>query len=185
MNLEWTQLYLIMDVKKKLNILKNEKGQGLIEFFLFLPFILMMYSICLSLASSINASINQQKVARGYFYYKMSNNTMIPGPRRDGRTPEANWDTYSMHVNIWAESQLNGSDKVKATCFKFEVPLGESSGDSCEQGYSGRTTQYIRVATAYGICGNTYKNNGGNFVPVLTNGLNHLDVIGTPGCTIQ
>lgn len=174
-----------MDVKKLKNILKNEKGQGLIEFFLFLPFILMMYSICLSLASSINAAINQQKITRGYFYYKMSNNSMAPGPRRDGNVPEAAWTDYSMHVNIWGESFLNGSDKVKATCFKFEVPLGESEGDDCESAYSERTTQYIRVATAYGICGATYNNGGNIFNRYLTNFLPALGVIDQYGCEIR
>lgn len=175
-----------MVVKKFKHILKEEDGQGLIEFFLFLPFILMMYSICLSLASSINASINQQKVTRGYFYYKMSNNSMDPGPRRDGNVPEATWTDYSIAVNIWGENFLSGTDKVKATCFKFEVPLGNTEGDSCESAYGEKTTQYIRVSTAYGICGATYHSEGGVISRYLTDSnLNLFNVIQKPGCEIR
>jgi hypothetical protein len=174
-----------MAVKKLLKILKEEDGQGLIEFFLFLPFILMMYSICLSLVSSLNASINQQKVARGYFYYKMQNNSLVPGPRRDGVRPEASWQRYGMHINIWAESFMNGGDQPKATCFKFEVPLGKKEGDSCDQAYKEKTTQYIRVATAYGICGATYNNTGGLFEIYPSNGLIPTGVVDSFACAIE
>jgi hypothetical protein len=166
-------------------ILKNEDGQGMIEFFLFLPFILMMYSICLSLVSSINASINQQKVARGYFYYKMQNNSLVPGPRRDGVKPEEGWTRYGMHINIWAESFMPSGDQPKATCFKFAVPLGNAEEDSCDQSYRTTTTQYIRVATAYGICGATYNNTDGLFEIYPSNGLNPKGVVDTFACTIQ
>lgn len=176
-----------MDVKKIKNILKNEKGQGLIEFFLFLPFILMMYSICLSLASSLNSAINQQKVTRGYFYYKMSNNSMVPSPARGGgaEIPEQNnWTEFGMHINIWGEEFLQGSNSPKATCFKFEVPLGKSIDDSCDQSYSEFTTQYIRVSTAYGICGASFKRDGDGIKRYLTNGINPTGVINSTSCTI-
>lgn len=163
--------------------LKNEKGQGMIEFFLFLPFMLMMYSICLSLVSSINAAINQQKITRGYFYYKMQNNSLVPGPRRDGVQPEASWSQYGMHINIYGE-YLKG-DNPMSTCFKFQVPLGKKEGDSCDQTYTETTTQYIRVATAYGICGATYTSNNGRFDIHPSNGTGETGVISSFACTIE
>ena len=174
-----------MVVSKLKDILNNEDGQGMIEFFLFLPFMLMMYSISLSLVSSINSAINQQKVTRGYFYYKMQNNSFVPGPRRDGVQPESGWSKYGMHINIWAESFMPSGDQPKATCFKFEVPLGKTEGDSCDQSYDTTTTQYIRVATAYGICGTTYFNDNGNFVAYPVGDLVPTGVIDSFACTIQ
>lgn len=172
-----------MVVSKLKDILNNEDGQGMIEFFLFLPFMLMMYSVSLSLVSSINSAINQQKVTRGYFYYKMQNNSFVPGPRRGGAVPEAAWEKYGMHVNVWAETDRN--NVPFATCFKFEVPLGNTQGDSCDQSYDTTTTQYIRVATAYGICGTTYFNDNGNFVAYPVGDLVPTGVIDSFACTIQ
>mgnify|MGYP001231508587 FL=1 len=50
-----------MVAKNKRLTFQNEDGQSIIEFLLFLPFIIMMYSVVMSLGSAINASINQQK----------------------------------------------------------------------------------------------------------------------------
>src|SRR5690554_6637793 len=140
-----------MAVRKK--NLKNQKGQALIEFILFFPFLLMMYSVTLSIANSINASINQQKQTRGYFYYRVQNNAMTPMPDRDGG-PSA-FTRFGMDVTLWGHKVIG--NRPVASCFKFNVPLGAGEGDECEKGYSGKTTQFIRVGTAYGVCGATYQ----------------------------
>lgn len=173
-----------MDAKKINKTLLSEDGQGLVEFFFFLPFMLMMYSVCLSLASSINSSINQQKVTRGYFYYIMQNNSMIPTPRRDGERPENSWNNFGMHINVWGEEYLQGTDTPKATCFRFNVPLGLAEQDSCEKAYRERTTQFIRVSTAYGVCGATYNNQNGRFMR-YPNPLSTIGVISAFSCQIE
>lgn len=113
---------------------------------------------------------------------------MTPGPRRDGGAElhsRGAWRTFGMSVNVWGEEFLRGSQNPKATCFKFEVPLGKKSGDSCEDSYSEKTTQYIRVTTAYGVCGATYRFED-NFVKrYLTNNTTQTDVVGEAGCTIM
>ena len=58
----------------------NQTGQALIELIIFLPLMFMFYSMISGFANAINASINQQKVARAYFYYKVQNNSTIPKP---------------------------------------------------------------------------------------------------------
>jgi hypothetical protein len=141
--------------KKLRKIIQQEKGQSLIEFVLFLPFMLMIYSVIINVSGAINASLNQQKVTRSYFYYTLQNNSMFPGPSREGGDPTQNWQYFGMRILGWS-TQLIDSKPV-APCFKFNIALGESSGDACEDPYSGKSTQYIRVGTVYGACGATFE----------------------------
>lgn len=135
-------------------IIKNKKGQALFEFLIFLPFMLMMYSVTLSMSNAISASINQQKVVRGYFYFKVAGNSTIPAPINTGQDTFANFRNFGMHAYGWME-KLDGRTPV-APCFKFNLLLGEDEEDECEESYSEPTTQFIRVMTAYGVCGATY-----------------------------
>lgn len=146
-----------MDVKK---ILENQNGQAIVEFLVFLPFMLMMYSVGISVSGAINASINQQKVTRSFFYYRNLNNSTIPRPRRDGGTePSTAWSLFGHQIMGWAE-RFEGTEPV-APCFKFQLPLPEAANDTCDANYTDTTTQFIRVKTVYGICGATYtKENG-------------------------
>lgn len=136
-------------------IFKNQKGQSLIEFVLFLPFMLMIYSVIINVSGAINASLNQQKVTRAYFYYTLQNNSMFPGPSREGGDPTASWSYFGMRMLGWSTQLID--NKPVAPCFKFNISLGESDGDVCEEAYSGKSTQYIRVGTVYGACGATFE----------------------------
>ncbi len=170
-----------MVVKNKKGLL-NEKGQALIEFILFFPFLLMMYSVTLSIANSINASINQQKATRGYFYYKLQNNSTAPTPERDGGG--TSFTRFGQHVNLWGEKVID--DVPVAACFKFNVPLEKREDDLCEEGYSEKTTQFIRVGTAYGICGATYLNSQGVYtrLPNLGPGTDAREVVADSACQV-
>lgn len=145
-----------MDVKKLFNILDNEEGQSIVEFVIFLPFLLMMYTTIMSIANAINGSINQQKVTRAYFYYTLQNNSTFPRPYRDGGAqPYNSWNHFGMQIMGWTEKLVN--EEPVMTCYRFKLPLGQNDDDSCEKSYSERTTQFIRVGTVYGACGTTYK----------------------------
>lgn len=168
---------------KRIKIL-NEEGQALVEFALFLPFMLMMYSIIMNVSNAINASINQQKVTRSYFYYRMQNNSTIPKPRRSGGDPSQNWSTFGMQIIGWA-SELYGGETPVAACFKFNLPLGSSDGDKCKDGYSERTTQYIRVGTVYGVCGATYTTNNNGKIRLPGDGIPGVSVVNANSCLLQ
>jgi len=147
---------------RKKNILENQNGQSIIEFLLFLPFMLMMYSVTMSISNSINASINQQKIARSYWHYINMNNSTIPAPLRGGAEPSNSWQVFGSSIVGWSEELFEGRIPL-APCFKFVIPLGEGADDSCEESYSGTSTQFIRIQTVYGICGATYiKSDGYN-----------------------
>ena len=148
---------MIMDVKKKKKI--NEKGQSLIEFLLFLPFMVMMYSVTQAISNSINASINQQKITRAYFYYRNHGNSTVPKPRREGSDPSTGWRVFGQEIMGWSVKLLNEKNPV-AACFKFNLPLGNEADDKCEDSYTKLTTNFIRVQTVYGLCGATYTKDG-------------------------
>jgi len=170
-----------MDVKK-LDIKEDESGQALIEFLLFLPFLLMMYSVTLSLSNAINGSINQQKVTRAYFYYRIQNNSTIPKPRRSGSQPYNSWKTFGMQIMGWSKEMKN--QIPVAPCYKFNLPLGKKDGDSCESSYSENTTQYIRVGTVYGVCGATYTNSN-NQITRAPNGGQPSKTVAALSCQIK
>lgn len=161
----------------------NEKGQSLVEFVLFLPFMLMTYSIIMNVSNAINASLNQQKVTRAYFYYRMQNNSTIPKPRRDGNEPSGSWGTFGMQIIGWA-AEIENNLPV-AACFKFNIPLGQAKKDKCNQGYNTETTQFIRVGTVYGVCGATYLNSNGSTLRLPTGGVPGISVINDNSCLID
>ena len=163
---------------------KNQNGQALVEFVLFLPFMLMMYSIIMNVSNAINASINQQKVTRAYFYYRMQNNSMVPKPRRGSPDPSVGWTTFGMHITGWASELYNNSVPV-AACFKFNIPLGSTAEDSCKEAYNKKTTQYIRVGTVYGICGTTYKKDPTGILRLPAGGISGISTISADSCLIR
>lgn len=171
---------MITVVKK---ILVNSNGQALVEFLLFLPFMLMLYATISSIGNAINGSINQQKAARAYFYYVNQNNSTIPKPIPNNPV-EDDWKLFGMQIIGWKEKFADGTTPV-ATCYKFELPLGETTDDSCDDGYSGKTTQFIRVGTVYGVCGATYSNNGKEIILLPGNSNLLTAVSSVQGCLIE
>jgi hypothetical protein len=137
---------------------KNNQGQALIEFLLFLPFMLMMFVVVNNFAEAINSSINQQKATRSYFYLKIQNSPQIVRPSRDdGGVPTfLTWTSFGHFFIGWAD-YLNTNSPV-APCYKLNLPLEPDPSDRCENRYNKLTTQFIRVGTAYGACGGTYQN---------------------------
>ncbi|MFZ4713092.1 MAG: hypothetical protein ACOYL6_05255 [Bacteriovoracaceae bacterium] len=135
---------------------RDERGQGLIELLLFLPFLLMMYQITLSMGNAINGSINQQKFARGYHYARTKNNSMIPIPQL---ALQAGLTQYGLYFTGWAHKFDGGNHVPIAPCYPFRTMLKSENNESCDDGYSKTTTQLIRVQTAYGVCPVTFKKN--------------------------
>lgn len=155
---------------------KNQKGQALIELIIFLPLMFMFYSMISGFANAINASINQQKVTRAYFYYKVQNNSTIPKPEDDKIYKK--WQQFGMFFIGWKD-YFKAEDKPVAPCYRITVPLGINASDVCETEYTTPSTSYIRVQTVYGFCGGTYANinstihpipdfPGGDFTPLVT-----------------
>lgn len=140
-------------------MLRDEKGQALFEFIIFIPFLMMLYSLTLTISNALNASINQQKAARGYFYYLRQNDSRFPSPSRDeGLDPLDSFKTFSMTIIGWAD-KFDGQVPV-SPCFEFKLPIGDLEGDSCDNSYQEEKTQFVRVGTVYGVCGANYVREG-------------------------
>lgn len=147
-----------MDVKNK-NLLTDQSGQALLEFLAFLPFIIMMYLITITLGGAIFGSINQQKAARGYLFARVKNNSYLPRPGYagadvdDAELPWRGWERFGTYFIGWKE-KFAGAGSPLASCYKLNLPTKDIE-KKCES-YGKQASQYIRVMTVYGICGATY-----------------------------
>lgn len=132
----------------------RESGQALVEFIIFLPLMLTMYSLVVIFGDAINGSINQQKATRGYFYFRIQNSPYIVRPLRDrqGTPVFGSWESFGMFFVGWADYLENEQFPVYP-CYRLNLPFAAAAGDRCEQPYSTRSTQFIRVGTVYGACG--------------------------------
>lgn len=165
--------------------MKNEKGQALIELIIFLPLMFMVYSLVAGFASAINGSINQQKIARAYFYYRVQNNSTFPAPSPGNHE---RWSRFGMFFIGWYDKFLQG-DNPAMPCYKISLPLGQSDDKSCDEAYEEDSSQFIRVGTVYGGCGNSYKNEDGTTI-WLPNSLggpanNYVQVTELSTCLIE
>ncbi|MBY0516136.1 MAG: pilus assembly protein [Bacteriovoracaceae bacterium] len=164
----------------------NQKGQALVEFIIFLPFMVMMYTVVVSLGDAIHGSINQQKATRAYFYFRMQNNSQISKPQRDGGSLLNNsWNSFGHFFIGWANELQNGANPL-APCYRLNLPFAAAAGDSCDQTYTDVTTQFIRVETVYGACGATFRRSGApNDFVELPSGSSIESAIDEGSCYIQ
>jgi hypothetical protein len=141
--------------------INSEKGQAIFEFLVFLPLLILLYILSVSVNGAINASINQQKITRGYLYARLKNNSTYPPPD----LLKSSIRSAGMFVTGWREKTLGDTEGVPlAPCFPIPV-FGEASNkDTCDAGGSETTTGFIRVETVYGICGATWDWNEGGAV---------------------
>lgn len=133
----------------------SQRGQALFEFFAFLPFMMIMYSITLTIANAINGSINQQKITRGYFYNLIHNDANLPTVEilQDFRSHSVR--SVGMFAIGWSFRPEN--ENQIAPCYKLMSLSKTTRNEECTPGNSeGDTTQFIRVKTAYGICSASY-----------------------------
>lgn len=164
-------------------IVKNQKGQALIELIIFLPMMFMLYSLISGFANAINGSINQQKVTRGYFYYRVQNNSTIPKPDQEGGYKT--WSRFGMFFIGWKEYFGSNSDPF-LPCYRVSVPFKAADADKCEEKYTKTTTQWIRVGTVYGVCGATYVRFGNGVAHALDQpGGRMRDVVDPSACLIS
>jgi len=160
---------------------KNQSGQALIELIVFLPLMFGLYAMISGFANAINGSINQQKVTRGYLYYRLQNNSHFPKPS----AVSPNWEKFSMQIMGWRENFINGKQPVMP-CYKVSLPMTPTSRDTCEASYTDESTQFIRVGTVVGLCGATYQRVGSTIyhVPDGTNG-DYRGLVDASACTNQ
>ncbi len=164
-------------------LMKDQKGQALIELIIFLPLIFTLYGLVGGYANAINGSINQQKVTRGYFYFRAQNSSTMPKP--SGAQNYQSWSRFGMFFIGWTDEPIQGNAQPLAPCYQISFPVQAAGSDICENSYAAPTTQYIRVGTVYGTCGNTYANVGGKVVNANDAGAGVMSVLDYGACAIQ
>ncbi len=163
---------------------KNEKGQALVELILFLPLMFTVYALVSGFANAIYGSINQQKFARNYFYYRVQNNSTTP--KRPDDT--VNWTQYGMYYVGWREKVV-GEEPVQP-CYRISLPILGANSETCDSNYTSTgsgeaSTQFMRVGTVYGFCGATYvRNNKVSFLAPNRPDLNYRSVTDESSCLI-
>jgi len=148
-----------MAANKKQKDSKDEKGQALFELIVFLPLMIFMLTIIYTVGNSINASINQVKATRRYFYYLAKGNSRLPDKSDLKEFFQTGMESVSMSSVAWRESEENKLSY--GACYKINTLFGTDSDDDCKKPQiEDQKTQYIRIFTAYGICGEDYMRNG-------------------------
>ena len=169
------------------DVKKNEQGQALIEMIVFLPLLFTVYAVISGFANAINGSINQQKVTRGYFYFRLQNNSQITKPDFPQKA-FMNYKQFGMSFLGWKE-YFEGNDEPIAPCYKVSIPLKSSTNDTCANKYTTPNTMYMRVGTAYGMCGATYSNPSGSEDLIISipdaSGINYTSLISKGSCETQ
>ncbi len=158
----------------------DQNGQALIELIIFLPLMVTLYSVVGGFASSINGSINQQKIVRSYFYYRIQNNSTIPGPK------SGDWDTwrqFGMFFIGWKDYFKDESTPVMP-CYNVKVPFKNDVKDLCEDAYKDTKTLWVRVGTVYGVCGGTYVNQNNIVTPAPDGEIGYASLIDKGSCVI-
>lgn len=149
----------------------NQKGQALFELIIFLPFLIFLYSIYYTAGSSINASINQQKSVRGYFYSLVKGNSYVNSLPELEELSGYSIKMIGFSAIGWREKSENGK-KAFAPCFTFSSILKNSSTEACDDSTreEDSKTRNIRVFTFYGVCGPVYietSDNTGKFFEIV------------------
>lgn len=138
-------------------IFKNQKGQAIFEFIIFMPFLVLLYTILYTVGNSINGSINQQKAVRGYFYTLVKSNSYLLNAVDIAELKNKAINKAGFFAIGWSEKK-QGETRF-APCFKFSSMVKGTSPEDCDDSKrpdEGSST-YIRLFTAYGVCGAIFK----------------------------
>lgn len=153
-----------MNCRKERKIL-NEKGQAIFEFIVFVPFYVYLLTVLMSFGNSLNATINQNKVLRGYYYRVASNYSRLPIRQDLNALAGKGRDIVGMGAVGYNERMEDSSEASFAACVKVQRYIGSDAGnETCEEPVEGeKQTRFIRIFTAYGVCGESWQSDEKNF----------------------
>lgn len=144
-------------------MLNNEDGQSLFELIVFLPVLLLILTVMVTVGNAINSSINQQKVTRSYFYYVLRGNSLgLNSIDLKEYGQGSSMSTVGMFAIGWRRSDPGqANEDVFATCYRFSTLFsGDSEDVNCDEpNITGQKTSIIRLYTAYGLCTEVYTAN--------------------------
>ncbi len=136
---------------------REQRGQALMEFIVFIPFLIGFMSLLVTISSSINGSINQQKAARGYFFHILKGNSTVPLSRTVDSLRDEGATKVGMFAIIWGDKRKGGRQPV-AACYKINSMFAGDLEGECDDpmDHSEQKSNYIKVFSVFGLCGNFY-----------------------------
>ena len=139
----------------------NNKGQAVFEFLIFMPFLVILYSIIYNVGNSINASINQQKATRSYYYGITKGNSFIFSSSEIKEYKDGGMRVMGLSSVAWRQRSEGSDGGISfAPCYTFNGLIKSGVNDDCDKRDPGDASRHIRVFTAYGVCGPSFINNG-------------------------
>ena len=141
--------------KKLKKISLKEEGQAIFELLVFLPVFLFLFVVIYNIGNSINISINQQKATRRYFYYIQKGNSFLPSYSLLTEWKNRGFTYSGITMMGYQNDQI--SDQPLAPCFKFPTFLTGATDEVCEDKIEDQQSNFIKIMTAYGICGETFR----------------------------
>lgn len=166
--------------------LKEERGQAIFEMLIFMPILILMYTIIFNVGNALNIAINQQKVLRRYYYYLIKGNSLIP-TQDDLQERKENLSRMGMSVVGYADQKESDEDNAPpiGSCFKFNTIAAGSSDETCvDVSDDENETIFVRVYSAYGICGENYRKEQNIWIPTYSAGPGNPDPKSKPAaCT--
>jgi hypothetical protein len=163
-----------------MKLLKDNKGQSIFEFIVFLPFLVLLFISMVRIQAALNASINQQKAVRSYFFSLLRQNSMLPDKQEAQLLVVGeNLQNFGLSLLGYKDySDGGGEDEAGqipiSSCFELKLLGLEGEADEkCEDPISSRgKAKNIRVYTAFGICSANYSVVDGQLAFNPMNGLN-------------
>ena len=143
----------------------GEGGQALLEFLVFVPLFLLLVLSVQAVGHAINASINQEKVTRGYFFFLVSHDSFWPDGGALAEFPSL--DLMSLDQVGWRERSGGGNGRESfAGCFPQPTVFGGGNpGDrDCDdkpRPDDPRGLGMVRVYTSFGLCTATHQRDQG------------------------
>jgi hypothetical protein len=143
--------------------LRENGGQSIFELIVFVPLLLIVLTIMINTGNAINASINQQKATRGYYYFLLRGNSMIQRAAWLSQGWGFGFTEMGFNAVGWRKSDAGSADGIPfAACFKYSSFLSNLGGetecddpsDSAEQ-----RSPFVKIFTVYGMCSQTYQSN--------------------------
>lgn len=163
----------------------GEKGQAIFEFLAFMPFLVFLFVVIVTVGNSINTSINQQKFTRRYFYYLSKGDSFVSDSFDLNNYMNAGATMIGMASVGYRSKEGAGGTGAYAPCFRFINSFSSNPNEQCDESVVGNESNYVRVYTFYGACGATFNvDDSGNPISSYY-GTNQVILSSPVSCTIN
>lgn len=143
------------------DIFNNEEGQALFEAMIFIPILLYLVVMMITIGNSINTAINHNKAARTYTFYIMRGNSDAVGKFDINRLNGTLSELGNFMIGWSDEMGGAGGESPIAPTFQIPtLPWAPAAEENCQDRGDPEDTTCIKVFTLFGVCGETFNKTG-------------------------